>query len=467
MKATPAPSLRRRLLAATAGVLALALLAAGWGLSALFREHAMQQFREGLQGQLDQLTARLDFDAAAQPVVDTAALSDPRWERPYSGLYWQLDGAGRAGVLRSRSLWDQALALPPDNVGARDVHVHEAVGPLGRPVLVLERDVHDPRQPQAGWRLAVAADTAPLDAAVRRFRGQLALSLLVLFALLLAASWIQVLVGLAPLRALREALEAVRGQRAQRLQGRFPAEVQPLVDEFNAVLAHNAAMVEQARKHAGNLAHAVKTPLAVLRQVGDRLLSGAGAAPAGEAAELGRLVHEQVDLAARHVDWHLARSRSAALARPGGRATRVEPVLQGLARVMARVHAQRGLHIEFAPVEPTLAFQGEEQDLQEILGNLLDNACKWARSGIHVRATSAGGAAGRQLRIEVEDDGPGIDDAQRAQAARRGVRLDETLPGSGLGLAIVQDLVGLYGGTLDLQRGERGGLLAVLLLPAA
>ncbi len=300
--------------------------------------------------QLDQLTARLDFDAAAQPVVDTAALSDPRWERPYSGLYWQLDGAGRTGVLRSRSLWDQALVLPADRVADDAVHLHEATGPLGRPVLVLERSVHDPRQPQAGWRLAVAADTAPLDEAVQRFRGQLALSLLVLFALLLAASWIQVLVGLAPLRALREALESVRGQGAQRLQGRFPAEVQPLVDEFNGVLEQNAAMVEQARKHAGNLAHAVKTPLAVLRQVGDRL-SAAPGAPVGELPELGRLMHEQVDLAARHVDWHLARSRSAALGRPGGQATRVEPVLQGLARVMARVHSQRGLAIAIAPLD--------------------------------------------------------------------------------------------------------------------
>lgn len=465
MKAATAPSLRRRLLAATAVVLALALALAGWGLSALFREHAMQQFRDGLQGQLDQLTARLDFDTAAQPLVDTAALSDPRWDQPYSGLYWQVDGPGRSGVLRSRSLWDQALVLPADRVAGGAVHVHEAGGPLGRPVLVLERSVHDPRQPQANWRLAVAADTAPLDEAVQRFRGQLALSLLVLFALLLAASWVQVLVGLAPLRALRQALEAVRSQRAQRLQGRFPAEVQPLVDDFNGVLEQNAAMVEQARKHAGNLAHAVKTPLAVLRQVAGRLAGGSVAA--SELPELGRLVHEQVDRAARHVDWHLARARSAALARPGGQSTPVAPVAQGLVRVMARVHAGRGLRIEAAAIDGALAFQGEEQDLQEILGNLLDNACKWARSAVEVRArASAAGTRQRQLRIEVEDDGPGIDDTQRAQASRRGVRLDETVPGAGLGLAIVQDLVGLYGGTLELQRGPRGGLLAVLLLPA-
>lgn len=465
MTAAAAPSLRRRLLAATTVVLALALLAAGWGLSALFREHALQQFRDSLQGQLDQVTARLDFDAAAQPVVDTANLSDPRWERPYSGLYWQLDGAGRTGVLRSRSLWDQALLLPADRVADGAVHVHEAAGPRGQPVLVLERRVHDPRQPQAGWRLAVAADTAPLDEAVQRFRGQLALSLLVLFALLLAASSVQVLVGLAPLRTLRQALEAVRSGGAQRLQGRFPAEVQPLVDEFNGVLEQNAAMVEQARKHAGNLAHALKTPLAVLRQVGDRLSAGA-APPAGELPQLGGLVREQVELAARHVDWHLARSRSAALARPAARATRIEPVLQGLARVMARVHAQRGLGVAIEPFDADLAFQGEEQDLQEMLGNLLDNACKWARSEVRVRVRPAGGAGRRQLRIDVEDDGPGMDDAQRAQASRRGVRLDESVPGAGLGLAIVQDLVGLYGGSLDLQRGERG-LLAVLLLPAA
>ena len=467
MTAAAVPSLRRRLLAATTVVLALALLAAGWGLSALFRDHAMQQFQAGLQGQLDQLTARLEFDSAAQPVLDAATLSDPRWDRPYSGLYWQLDGAGRAGVLRSRSLWDQALQLPADRVADGTVHVHDATGPRGQPVLVLERQVHDPRQPQAAWRLAVAADTAPLDEAVQRFRGQLALSLLVLFALLLAASWIQVLVGLAPLRALHQALDAVRSGSAPRLQGRFPAEVQPLADDFNGVLDQNAAMVEQARKHAGNLAHALKTPLAVLRQVGDRLAT-VGTAPAtGELPQLGALVHEQVARAARHVDWHLARSRSAALGRAGSQATRIEPVLQGLARVMTRVHAQRDLDVAIEPFDAGLAFQGEEQDLQELLGNLLDNACKWARREVRVRVQPADLAGRPQLRVEVEDDGPGMDDAQRAQASLRGVRLDESVPGAGLGLAIVQDLVELYGGTLDLQRSSRGGLLAVLLLPAA
>ncbi|MES2632056.1 MAG: sensor histidine kinase [Pseudomonadota bacterium] len=457
------PSLRRRLLVATVVVLVLALVPAGWLLGGLFREHVTQQFRETLQVQLDQLAAATQFGADGDPVVDNARMTDPRWQRPLSGLYWQVDGPDRSAALRSRSLWDVNLALPSDTLADGTVHVHDAPGPQGQLLMVLERSIHDAAQPQRVWRLAVARSTSELDAAVARFRTQLAWSLLVLFGLLAVASWVQVTVGLAPLRALREALDAVRANRATRLQGSFPQELQPLVDDFNEVLAQNAVVVERARQHAGNLAHALKTPLSVLHQSAEQL-----AKQQADPQVVARVMTEQVEAARRHVDWHLARSRAAAQLRVSGPGTEVLPVLDGLIRVMQRVHAARGIAIERPAMEAPWRFAGEAQDLQEMLGNLMDNACKWARSRVAVRIESASveGRGRPQLRIVVEDDGPGVPTDQLTHLPDRGLRLDESVPGAGLGLAIVQTLAQDYGGRLELGTAPDGGLAATLILPA-
>ena len=458
-------SLRVRLLLATLAGLAVAMVLAGLVLSGLFREHVQRQFELTLTQQLDQLTARLDFDAAGQPVIDTPALSDPRWQKPYSGLYWQIDqmapdGHGRTGVLRSRSLWDTSLALQADALADGAVHVHEVPGPQDVPLLALERTVRAADKDAARWRLIVAADLQATQAATLQFTRVLALSLLVLLVLLALASWAQVAVGLRPLKVLQRALQDVQHARTARLQGTFPAEVQPLVDDFNSVLARNAEVVERARTQAGNLAHALKTPLSVLDQA-------SRVSPAGPAA-LSLLVQEQVQVARRHIDWHLAHARVAASQRLPGQRTALGPVAAGLVRVMRKVYAERGLHITTTMPEQPLFFAGEEQDLQEMLGNLLDNACKWARSAVVIRAQSAPQTGGAALCLTVEDDGPGIGAEHRALALARGVRLDETVPGTGLGLAIVQDLAHLYGGQLDLlPANAQGGLRVVLTLPAA
>ncbi len=483
---TPAPpahwaqSLRFRLLVATLGGLVLATLLAGLVLGGIFRNHVMRQFEAGLAQQLDQLTARLEFDAGGQPLIDAAALSDPRWQRPYSGLYWQLDeragdrsgdtsGLGdHTGVLRSRSLWDTSLQLQADPLADGSVHVHEGTGPQGTRLLMLERTVQAEAVPGHRWRLVVAADLHEVAEAVSRFNGVLAMSLAVLAGLLALAAWAQVAVGLRPLRALQRSLQALQQGRSAQLQGRFPAEVQPLVDGFNRVLEQQAAGLVRARTQAGNLAHALKTPLAVLDQAAAREAAGAASeADLGYAARpaFPALVRDQVAVARRHVDWHLARARVAAsLALPGQR-TPVAPVARGLLRVMERVHADLGLQLHLQAADD-LCFAGEEQDLQEMLGNLLDNACKWARSSVTVQAEPLPGEAPSRLRIKVHDDGPGIDAGQREAVLARGVRLDESVPGSGLGLAIVQDLVGLYGGSMVLQPGAEGGLCVQLELPA-
>ncbi len=468
-------SLRWRLLAATIVAGAAALLLAGLVLAGLFREQVLRQFEQTLTAQLDLLTARLDFDADGRPRLDAAEAADPRWARPYSGWYWQVDAAGappRRGVLRSRSLWDAELAAPVDALSPGLVHVHETAGPGGATLLLVERTVR-PDVGGGSWRLLVAADLTQTAAAVERFNGVLAASLAALLALLAAAAAAQVAVGLAPLKRLRESLRALHEGQSQRLQGRFPAEVQGLVDDFNAVLGRHDAVVERARTQAGNLAHALKTPLATLVQAAE-----ASQRQPDAQAGLPALVQEQVALARRHVDWHLARARAAAAHALPGTRTDVAPVLEGLTRAMRRLHAARGLDIVVEPGavqagvgahpgEGAAAFAGESQDLHEMLGNLMDNACQWAHHRVRAQAVIAGHGPARRLRVVVDDDGPGIAEPQREAALARGGRLDERTPGSGLGLAIVQELAGLYGGRLGLERAPEGGLRAVLELPAA
>jgi signal transduction histidine kinase len=445
-------SLRWRLLAGTVVALALALLLAGLALTALFRAEIERQFDDGLRLQLDQLTALVEFDAQGQIGLDDGTLSDPRWRRPYSGLYWQVDGAQARGVLRSRSLWDATLANDPDALPDGSVHRHDVTGPQGAALRVLERAVYPAGQPQPMWRLLVAADRSASAQAVTRFGRVLAVSLGVLWCLLVAAAWAQVTVGLAPLRALQSAVLALREGRANRIAADAPTELLPLVQGFNAVLARNDEMVERARQQAGNLAHAVKTPLAVMAQ-----------AASGDVSPLGQVVREQTEATRRQVDWHLARARATAHKAFGAEQAALAPVLAGLLRVMERVFAERHLRLQTRGIDPAARCACAVQDLQDMLGNLLDNACKWARSEVVVALEAQTGA----WCLVVDDDGPGVEAARRDAVLARGVRLDETVPGSGLGLHIVQELAGVYGGTLARADSPLGGLRVRLTLPVA
>jgi signal transduction histidine kinase len=454
-------SLRIRLLAGTLFWIAGTILVAGWGLGTLFRQHVQAQFHAELRTHLDQLTAHITLDTQGRAQL-AIPLSDPRFGRPYSGYYWQVEEVGQgatpvvAPLLRSRSLWDVALVAPVDTLAAGDIHVHPVPGPQGKRLELLERSVRIDDGPDGKphtLRLLVAADADLMDEPVRRFNGALWLALGVLGAGLVLAAVVQVSVGLSPLRALRNALAQVRKGETPRLDGDFPVEVMPLVEEFNTVLAHNAAVVERARTHAGNLAHALKTPLSVL--------ANAAQAKNVQDPELARLVVEQIGVARRQVDYHLARAQAAAATRVPGAKTVLLPVVEGLVRVMQRIHAQRDIAITVQPWSPALAFRGEAQDLQEMLGNLLDNACKWAAHRVEIGAQTDGG----MLTLTLDDDGPGLDTPQREAVMRRGVRADEQVPGSGLGLAIVVDLARLYGGRVELLDSPLGGLRAALTLP--
>ena len=442
-------SLRIRLLAGTLFWIVASIIVAGWGLSSLFHQHVAMQFHSELQTHLDQLTAQLSFDEQGRPIL-SSPVSDPRLRRPYSGLYWQIDDlAGKAGTvagaLRSRSLWDDVLVI----------HQHRVTGPGGTLLGMVERTVgisDGPDTPSHTFRLIVAADERLMLQPVARFNDALWLALGVLGAGLVIAALVQVIVGLAPLRKLRTALERVREGATPRLEGEFPAEVTPLVDEFNTVLAQNGEVVKRARTQAGNLAHALKTPLSVLAN-----------AAAGRDDELAGLVAAQVAEANRQVHYHLARSQAAAAVHLPGARTPLRPVLEGLLRTMHRIHAARPLELLLQPMPETLAFRGDEQDLQEMLGNLLDNACKWADRRVDIHAD----LDGQSLSIRVDDDGRGLAASARDAVLRRGVRADQQVQGSGLGLSIVDDLARLHGGTLMLADSPLGGLRVLLTLPAS
>jgi signal transduction histidine kinase len=275
---------------------------------------------------------------------------------------------------------------------------------------------------------------------------------------LLLITMFQVRFGLAPLKRISESLAAIRAGRSEKLEGDFPHEIAPLARETNALIAANHEIVERARTHVGNLAHALKTPLTVMVNEA----AGRGDDP------LARKVREQAAIMRDQVTRHLERARLSARLTVVGTVTEVKPVVTALARTMEKLHHDRGLVID-AEVPETLRFVGERQDLEEMVGNLVDNACKWAAGRVSIEAGPAPAPDRRAdagLRIVVDDDGPGLSEAEREQVARRGNRLDETKPGSGLGLSIVTELAGLYGGKLTLAAAPIGGLRAELVLPA-
>lgn len=459
-KPAKAYSLRLRLLAGVFVWIAVSAALAGWGLDRLFREQATQQFRKELVLHLDQLTAAFALDGQGQAQL-LVPLSDPRMTQPLSGLYWQIDridAQGRplqAAMLRSRSLWDQALPPPPDGLAASLNDAFYEATPGGLPALaVLSRVIRTDgeRHGARNWRLLVAADQAVLAAPISRFTNMLIIALGLLSAGMVLAALGLVTGVLRPLSRLRRRVADVHEGRAQHIQGRYPREIQPLVEEFNAVLDANLKIVQRARTQAGNLAHAVKTPLAILDN-----------AARHEPGPLGKLVGEQVGQARRQIDYHLARARAAAAVQAGGLRTPLDGVLQAMARTMRRLYAARQLEITVPSLPASTAFKGEEQDLHEMLGNLLDNACKWARTRVTVSVETGSGS----LTLHVDDDGPGLAPGDVEAAFRRGVRLDEQQPGSGLGLHIVAEMAELYQGGIDAGVSPLGGLRMTLRLPAA
>lgn len=399
-------------------------------------------FNERLESLLNVVIAGISYDQTQNHLGRQRQLGDPRFDRVFSGWYWQVRDDGDR-VLTSRSLWDQRLPHAHDaGLTFRDI-----AGPREEPLRLAERDI---RLPGLGETLhvSVAADLTEVDAQVARFGQLLAISLVTLGALLLLLIWLQVRWGLAPLRRIERSLRAVEQGALPYLDTRLPEELARLASAINTVLERDQHLIERGRTAAGNLAHALKTPLAVLTTLAERLPEESRA---GVEAELRRL-----DEAVRH---HLARASAAgpvSLGRTLDLVATLEPVVTGVARLAER----RGLRFTVS-ADPAARLNVDPQDLQEMVGNLLENAVNWAHGKVELNYSMNGSL----VTLTVLDDGPGMSQEEAREALNRGMRLDQNRSGSGLGLAIVQDLVTLYGGSLTLHRATQGGLEVTVTLP--
>jgi signal transduction histidine kinase len=406
----------------------------------------------------------------------TVTMSKPliaeRFMTPFSGSYWQIASVDVPVVtpptqlMRSRSLWDVSLVLgTPEKQG--EIRQGYAVGPRSQRLRFAERVVSLPASDEAAetgaaaprqctgdrsFRIAVAGDLEDVTAEIDAFNTTLLYSILILGVGLIGAMIIQVHLGLQPLDKVSKSLAAIRRGKADKLEGEFPSEIQPLADELNALVAHNAEVVARARTHVGNLAHFLKTPLSVLANEVQ-----------GVTGPLAETVARQVQVMRRQVDHYLARARTVASASVIGARSEAAPVISDLVRALTKIYASRGVTIDRDCPEG-LSFRGDRSDFEEMVGNLLDNACKWAEREVSV--TVASHKPGR-LTVTVTDDGPGLTPEQAQRVLEKGERLDESKPGSGLGLGIVKEIAALYGGTLVLGRAASGGLSAELDLPAA
>ncbi|MBK5945981.1 hypothetical protein CCR83_05820 [Rhodobacter veldkampii DSM 11550] len=446
-------SLRARLGLAGAVAVVIALAVAAVGLAQVFGTHVERRALAEMQVQLDQVLAGLarqdgDLALAATP-------ADPRFALPYGGLYWQIEVGGV--LLRSRSLWDVELALPPDLLRDGEEHRHHLTGPEGADLLVLERTVTLPAGLGGGTaRAAVAMETAELVAAKRAFVTDIVPYLALLGLALIAAQWMQGAVGLSPLRRIGSRVAALRQARATRMGDDWPREVQPLAAELDALLAMREAHVEKARTRAGDLAHGLKTPLQALMGEAARLRAKGEQAAAEGIEEIARTMRA-------HVDRELARTRTAARAR-SARAD-AATVARRVVSVLERTPEGQRLSWRI-DIPPGLALAIDAADLAEALGALAENAARYARA----RVTLSAAVETSRATLSITDDGPGLPEGQRATMRARGARADESGPGAGLGLAIATEIAEAAGGALWLDNtdGGRGpGLVARLALHKA
>jgi signal transduction histidine kinase len=466
-----ANSLALRLFLWATGWTVVILIATGIALSTLYRHAVERAFDRRLDVYLRTLVADV---ASPEEGSDKfpQSIGEPLFELPLSGWYWQVTRIDnkKPDVHSSRSLWDSGLPrLPNDgSVSLAEAREGYADGPEDQKLRIVERNID--LGDDGRYLISVAGDASEIDDETRSFDRAIGMTFAALTAALLLTTALQVRFGLAPLKRISASLAAIRSGRAERLEGEFPVEIDPLARETNALIDANREIVERARTHVGNLAHALKTPLSVIVNEA----STRGNDP------LAHKVLEQTDIMRDQIARQLERARLAARSGVIGTLIDVPPVVTALARTMEKLHRERDIAID-VEVPAHARFRGEQQDLEEMVGNLVDNACKWAQSRVAIEVVADPPAADNpkdsarnntsenadksRVRIIVDDDGPGLSPAEREQVALRGARLDETKPGSGLGLSIVVELAGLYSGVLTLGTAPIGGLRAELALP--
>ena len=454
-----ASSLATRLFLSATAWVAVILVITGFILSSVYRDATERAFDRRLNLYLRNLVAEV---ATPDEPADHQfqSLGEPLFELPLSGWYWQITRTDteKGETRASRSLWDKKLPQFDEHstdLTPAGVRLGYVDGPEGQTLRMVERPVD--LGADGKYLVSVAGDASEIFDETRTFDYYLGGTFLALTIVLLLTTIFQVRFGLAPLKRISDAIANIRSGRAERLEGEFPVEIAPLARETNALIDANREIVERARTHVGNLAHAIKTPLSV----------NVNEASAHAADPFAIKILEQADVMRDQVAHHLERARIAARVTIVGTVTEVTPTIEALRRTMEKIHRDRSITID-TKTDAQAKFRGERQDLEEMVGNLVDNACKWATSRVFIEVRMerpAGPGATPVLRVTVDDDGRGLSAAERAQVSRRGQRLDESKPGSGLGLSIVVDLAGLYGGSFVLGSAPIGGLRAELALP--
>jgi signal transduction histidine kinase len=452
----PGRSIAARLFLTAAALSSAVLMLAGLALTEYYRTTAEEVFEQRLEVYLRAIVADVS-ESGEDGRTGPGQLGDPQFELARSGWYWQITRLDddRHDIKASRSLFAARLPqlsdlhVPAETGGMRR---GDALGPDGRMLRIVERviDVGD----IGVYLVQVAAITEEMESQIARFRWSLIVAFSLLAIALALATAFQVRFGLRPLRLLQRELSVIRRGERARIEGAYPTEIAPLAEELNLMISANRDIVERSRTQVGNLAHALKTPLSVI-------VNEADAAPSPLADKVG----EQAKVMRDQIAFYLERARAAARAGAIGATTEVAPVVAALLRTFGKICGERG--VVFSGGAPAgLRFLGERQDLEEIVGNLLDNAGKWAAAEVRLEVALESGAAGRSvLVVTIDDDGPGLAAHLRERAMARGQRLDETKPGSGLGLSIVTELAADYGGSLRLSESPLGGLRAQARLP--
>lgn len=443
-------SLLFRLSCAAALAIAIALSLAAFGLRTIFNQEIERRAAAELGQIVVALAAQAKIDAGGALSLE-APMSDPRFEKPYGGLYWQItQGENQA---RSRSLWDFSLTIPDGQHGdAR--WTTDVAGPDHAKLLAVVQtiSVTMPSGPDARLQLVAALDRTDLASSQQYLFRLLVLSLSALGAILIVAMSLFIRLALRPFDELRRGLQRVHAGNSRALSGRFPDEVQPVVDDLNRLIVFQDAALERAKTHAADLAHGLKTPLAVLGAV-------ARQARHDDRAAFADPVDEQVSLMAKQIDRVLARARAGVAAAMNRNSVAVAPVAEKILRALRRLPDHRALRWDY-DIAADVSFPGDEGDLTEILANMLDNARKWAATRVHLAVERSAG----HIILRVEDDGPGLREEQMQQIGR-GQRWDETLPGTGFGLAITRDLAEAYQGRIELAHSPLGGLRVAVIVP--
>ncbi|MGJ0510434.1 MAG: ATP-binding protein [Methylocystis sp.] len=450
-------SIATRLFLTAAALSSVVLLIASMFFTAYYRREAEEIFERRLDVYLRAIVADVS-ESGQEGRTGPGQLGDPQFELPGSGWYWQITRMDDSAheIKASRSLFAERLPKLSDlgvQAGVGGSRRGDARGPDGRRLRIVERviDAGD----MGVYLIQVAASTEEMEEQTARFQFELIIAFAALAIALAGVAAFQVRFGLRPLRLLQRELVSIRRGERDHITGAYPNEIAPLAGELNLLIGANRDILERARTQVGNLAHALKTPLSVM-------VNEADAAP----SPLAEKVNEQARIMRDQISFYLDRARAAARGGALGTATPVAPCVEGLLRTFTKIYGERGVAFS-GEVDPELKFLGERQDLEEMIGNLLDNAGKWARERVALAAAVEPGEHLNRsaLIVTIDDDGPGLAPNLRAQATERGRRLDETKPGSGLGLSIVVDLAAAYGGRLELDDSPCGGLRARLRLP--